>query len=894
MYDLATGVSSEPAWVHELRGPDGRWIKGFSFSTVRKFMDTGKYDMHVDTGKMVVSTKPGAKAAGVHLANLPEGTQFTLVGGVVKYEHQKPTMTSDTPEWKNLLTGKMISSNALAVENNLQADVQPKPPQKLPLKKPDYLDQMPAGHHIEVADPDLPGEKIAMTKRPDGKWRMDEQPNGIPFTSSEVAALDDEGIKKAANPPAPVSHEAPDSFGLKSTIKAGAPVAFWEDAAPGTESVSTDPTDGKPLKKFANNKWGKEHGWLNADEAQTTAEHWFNIQKKKFNPHETKKLLLKSAFDPGQLSKDVLNATEGDMATFSGPGGEYTWKFHDGKWLSPGVGVDSTQPQTPAEFSAMISGNGSWGSWTPGGTTAGLAKWKEAEPAKPKIEVPDGVGKPTTLDFLALSKYEDGDKIALLDPHGNLAIFQKADTYHWSKVLKSGKPSTSPTHWKHLHETGYTPVHKPEGSHKAPEYAATHKVTPPDVPFDISEPTAVKDIPSPHDDKFPHLVFGTDSAGDVAEEPGGDGRDAVRHYTGAGAGDINPELRAGYVDSSERDFEADLDAAMRPLKKNVTLYRRVPVTAFGANGFSDLLSQKKDLIGKTVTDPGYGSTGWAAQEYNSSALVMKIHAKKGLPAVNAEAVSDYESEHEVLLGRGIRYKIRNIRKVTNEGGEPQTVIDVDAYKPRGIYAHMGAKPKPKFLGTEVAKGSQGAAANQLGGAAIGTVLYMDDNGHMAPVATKTSDDKWHYTSGGDTTMAGLSAVVSAPGSSSMYLKEPPPKSPHKVIKTAGMRATEAGIPKAALQDALPLIKTIFNMQPAITPVVSPQGTKNLSLMQPGTVIFNPDNPGVWWVKGSLTWTRQGYGGSQHHVLPGKVLKTIELDDEVNAKWRAYVPDLTAA
>lgn len=146
--------------------------------------------------------------------------------------------------------------------------------------------------------------------------------------------------------------------------------------------------------------------------------------------------------------------------------------------------------------------------------------------------------------------------------------------------------------------------------------------------------------------------------------------DAVFRYTAHSYEEINESLRTGKSASPQtKKYIADLDSGMQPLPEDIRVTRNVSVDAFGFDGAADP-DAMKSMKGKVVTDPAYWSTGVHAGSVKAgefpSEVRMELSVPKGTPAIVVGELSHNPSESEVLLGRGQRVVITDVRQATGD------------------------------------------------------------------------------------------------------------------------------------------------------------------------------------------------------------------------------------
>ncbi|MEO3856213.1 ADP-ribosyltransferase [Acrocarpospora sp. B8E8] len=163
-----------------------------------------------------------------------------------------------------------------------------------------------------------------------------------------------------------------------------------------------------------------------------------------------------------------------------------------------------------------------------------------------------------------------------------------------------------------------------------------------------------------------------------------DERDAVSRYTGRGYGLVNDGLRGKPPAHPKQrqlynETVRDLDSAMKKSKtpEPVVVHRDVGdayIQALGAD--IENLAEMKSLVGKRFQERGYLSTSVGARSSNMRGSVdLAIVVPKGYPALNLTQASGFASdERELLLGRGAKYVVRDVRK--GKGGRWSMEIEI--------------------------------------------------------------------------------------------------------------------------------------------------------------------------------------------------------------------------
>lgn len=122
--------------------------------------------------------------------------------------------------------------------------------------------------------------------------------------------------------------------------------------------------------------------------------------------------------------------------------------------------------------------------------------------------------------------------------------------------------------------------------------------------------------------------------------------------------DINGALR-GYAPMTEevRQAVGNLDQALelQPVPEDVMVVRET--------GWDSFAGDIDDLVGSVQQDPGYLSTALGNEPTfdKNAEVVLHLEVPAGTPAMYLAGLSEYSSERELLLGRGQKYEVTNVR-----------------------------------------------------------------------------------------------------------------------------------------------------------------------------------------------------------------------------------------
>lgn len=154
---------------------------------------------------------------------------------------------------------------------------------------------------------------------------------------------------------------------------------------------------------------------------------------------------------------------------------------------------------------------------------------------------------------------------------------------------------------------------------------------------------------------------------------------ALREYRGTGYRGINGYLRDGRADSAAERYVADIDKAMAAseLQDDVLVWRGVST---GTSVFGDR-PWPASLAGFSWSDPAFFSTSAseATASQFSGAVLMRFLVPKGTRAV---VISGEGYESELLLNRGLKYRVVRDRGEVQRGGKDVRLLDVEVTSSR--------------------------------------------------------------------------------------------------------------------------------------------------------------------------------------------------------------------
>jgi len=150
-------------------------------------------------------------------------------------------------------------------------------------------------------------------------------------------------------------------------------------------------------------------------------------------------------------------------------------------------------------------------------------------------------------------------------------------------------------------------------------------------------------------------------------------RSALRYYTSNNYTAMNGALRRGITPSPDLMKRiTDAQAGMRPSVTPMLLHRGTGFKSFGVNDITAL----KQLIGKTVLEPGFTSSSAGHAAAFSGQVKMEIEAPVGTPMAFVKSISHFNHENEMLLAAMTKFKILSVTERTNSYGSSTAVVRV--------------------------------------------------------------------------------------------------------------------------------------------------------------------------------------------------------------------------
>lgn len=376
---------------------------------------------------------------------------------------------------------------------------------------------------------------------------------------------------------------------------------------------------------------------------------------------ETNKKFILQRQDENGAWKSFAGYTKGDT---------YTKFKNDLNWKIPDVPVDTTggtsagSPQNAPSISGVS---------TPSAAKTGVPAIESqfgdinsfSEALKKNIfEAVKGQGvtlsKPPETIFAAVvsvaKKYQD-DKIAIT----LLQVLNAVDAYG---AQKAGKPNTG-VYKDKIIAWLKTPVGKKKSNDilnpppPPPPFALTppSKISKPDVNVTSEDfkPTTATSMQKIQDTMLAKHDFWTQAQ-----------KDALRGYTGSDYMLINTSLRGDTKMSPTLQYQVkNMQAAMKPLGKNVLLFRQTHTLFTGQKDFS--LSGMKKLVGTVIQDKGFTSVSTDKKYASGEAkFSLEVEVPRGTPAAFVKSLSHYKSENETVLAAGTKFEIISVTQHPNE------------------------------------------------------------------------------------------------------------------------------------------------------------------------------------------------------------------------------------
>lgn len=247
-----------------------------------------------------------------------------------------------------------------------------------------------------------------------------------------------------------------------------------------------------------------------------------------------------------------------------------------------------------------------------------------------------------------------GQVIVAVSPEGKLVVTGGRDTL--SKAIQSNEQV--PIKWDTGDEPALDDFFRGATTKRVPIIDTAPP--PPPAVESVDDLTFAGKIPEAYGDRLPeHIQEWIDKNPDYVRWQNAtkkrltpEQHESVLTYTDSFAFEpINKGLRGGKT--LEPDLQrvvGDLDAAMAGLPEDMTLVRSVNVGP-GVKHYSDY------KVGDVFSDPAFLSTSASPTYGGKDKVVITIKAPKGTPGIPAFAGVDTATETEVLLGRGLTYRV---------------------------------------------------------------------------------------------------------------------------------------------------------------------------------------------------------------------------------------------
>jgi len=141
--------------------------------------------------------------------------------------------------------------------------------------------------------------------------------------------------------------------------------------------------------------------------------------------------------------------------------------------------------------------------------------------------------------------------------------------------------------------------------------------------------------------------------------------ESLYHYTANGYSTINEQLRKGVVDNEIIGEDVrNIDALMTPASHDLRVVRTLNLDGFPPG----VARSPGSLAGKVLSDRGYMSTTLGESRFGddedlaATEVFMDIAVPKGTPSIYARRVSHYPNEGEIILPRGQKLLVTDVKK----------------------------------------------------------------------------------------------------------------------------------------------------------------------------------------------------------------------------------------
>lgn len=139
-------------------------------------------------------------------------------------------------------------------------------------------------------------------------------------------------------------------------------------------------------------------------------------------------------------------------------------------------------------------------------------------------------------------------------------------------------------------------------------------------------------------------------------------KDAIKHYTGSGYGEMNASLSKGQPSTSAEKAFSGLVKAMHPLPKGLVLSRKISGTAG-----QQLATKFAGEVGKVIQDPGIISTSlspgvWSGHTHLKIIVGEGVHGLYVGKSSAGHSISSHPSEMELLLPPNTRFVVLSHKK----------------------------------------------------------------------------------------------------------------------------------------------------------------------------------------------------------------------------------------
>lgn len=139
-------------------------------------------------------------------------------------------------------------------------------------------------------------------------------------------------------------------------------------------------------------------------------------------------------------------------------------------------------------------------------------------------------------------------------------------------------------------------------------------------------------------------------------------RASLRYYTSNNYTQMNRFLRGQQnTTPAVKNHIKNAQAGMRPSTRPMLLHRGCGLEQLGLHAYSSL-GDVEALVGKTMQDKGFMSTSVGGHAAFGGKVLLEIEAPTGTPMAFVKSISHYNSENEMLLAAGTKYKVISVKQ----------------------------------------------------------------------------------------------------------------------------------------------------------------------------------------------------------------------------------------